>query len=267
VQNAQVCGYCWPENYRQRHENTTMTINPTAQSPKETSHANRSKWLLRLLYLLMGAWVVIVFAFNIFQPIKVLPRVSLSPGFSFINQAGERKTSEDYRGKLTIYNFTYSHCDTACTQATAQMESLRTALIQLGAQEAKFSLVTISLDPERDTPAVLNTYMSPFLTAPQNDISWDFLTGDPTRTKYVVGGGFGLYYENVPGESGQYAIKFEPRFELVDGWGIVRSEYRGAKLDLALILRDINYLLAEIHNSQGVGRYAYEAAHLFRCYP
>ena len=215
----------------------------------------------------MGFWVVVVFGFNIFQPIKVLPRVSLAPGFVFTNQVGENKTSEDYRGKLTVYNFTYAHCEADCLQSVAQMESLRIALSKSGLQGAKFALVTISLDPERDNSSAMNSYMLPFLTAPQNDISWDFLSGEVTRTKYVVGGGFGLYYEKVQGQNGQYSINFEPRFELVDGWGIVRSEYRGANLDQALILRDINYLVAEIHNSQGVGRYAYEAAHLFRCYP
>lgn len=244
-----------------------MSINLTAQPPIEKHPANRSNWLLWLLYAIMGIWVVVVFAFNIIQPIKVLPRVGLSPGFAFINQTGQRRTSEDYRGKLTVYNFMYSNCGPDCLQSASQMESLRTSLAELGAQETKFALVTISLDPGRDTPAVLGKYMSQAMNAPQNSVSWDFLTGDPTRTKYVVGGGFGLYYEKASGPDGQYSIKFEPRFELVDGWGIIRSEYRSSKLDLALILRDVNYLVAEIQNSKGVGRYAYEAAHLFRCYP
>ena len=217
--------------------------------------------------MMSAVFVIAVLSFNIFKPIKVLPRVSLAPGFVFTNQDGVRKTSEDYRGKLTIYNFTYTGCALDCPQTTPQMQSLRNALNQSAGQDVKFALVTISIDPEHDTPAVLNKYATPFLEDQTNKVSWDFLTGDALHTKYVVGGGFNVYYQNITGQADQLSVKFEPRYVLVDGWGIVRAEYRNADLDIQLLLRDIGYLESEIRNSQGPARYAYEAAHLFRCYP
>jgi protein SCO1/2 len=54
---------------------------------------------------------------------------------------------------------------------------------------------------------------------------------------------------------------------LVDGSGIIRAEYRTATPDMAIIERDINLLLEEAENIDGPSRYAYEAAHLFLCYP
>ena len=54
---------------------------------------------------------------------------------------------------------------------------------------------------------------------------------------------------------------------LVDHLGIMRAEYRTGALDPALLARDVNLLLEEAANSQGVVRLGYEAAHLFLCYP
>ena len=244
-----------------------MTVNTVTQTLDQSLHTQWSIWLLRLFYFMSTVLVIAVLAFNIFKPIKVLPRVSLAPGFTFTNQDGVSKTSEDFRGKLTIYNFTYSGCAVGCPQTTPQMQSLRNALAQFAGQDVKFALMTISIDPEHDTPVVLNKYATPFLANQTNNVSWDFLTGDALRTKYVVGGGFNVYYQNITDQAGQSSIKFEPRYVLVDGWGIVRAEYRSADLDIQLLMRDIGYLESEIHNSQGPARYAYEAAHLFRCYP
>ena len=244
-----------------------MIVTQLTQQINQPQRARLSVWLPRLFYALMGVWVLAVLAFNVFKPIKVLPRISLAPGFVFTNQAGERKTSEDYRGKVTVYNFTYSQCAAGCPQTTAQMEALRLALAQLTGQGVQFSLVTISIDPERDTPDVLHTYSAPFLAGQGNETTWDFLSGEITRTKYVVGGGFSVYYESIRSPEGQTTLKFDPHFVLVDGWGIIRAEYRTAELNISTVLQDIGYLEAEIQNSKGVGRFAYEAAHLFRCYP
>ena len=243
---------------------TANTITPTLD---QSLHPQRSSWLLRLFYIMSAVFVIAVLAFNIFKPIKVLPRVSLAPGFVFTNQDGLRKTSEDFRGKLTIYNFTYTGCTDGCPQTTPYMQSLRNALAQSAEQDVKFALVTISIDPEHDTPEILNKYATPFLADQTNNVTWDFLTGDALRTKYVVGGGFNVYYQNITDLAGQSSIKFDPRYVLVDGWGIIRAEYRNADMDIQLLMRDIGYLESEIRNSQGPARYAYEAAHLFRCYP
>jgi protein SCO1/2 len=221
-----------------------------------------SVWLTRLLYALMALGVAAILAFSIFKPIKVIPRVSLAPGFAFTNQNGERRSSEDYRGKLTVYNFAYTRCGDSCP-ATLQMQALRRQLSSSVSPDVKLALVTISLDPEHDTPAVLREYAAHFDAEQDSAIAWDWLTSDPQRTKYVVGGGFGVYYENEADAS----IQFAPRFVLVDGWSIIRAEHRAVDSGIQYVIRDIDYLTTEARNSQGAGRLAYEAAHLFRCYP
>jgi protein SCO1/2 len=223
------------------------------------------------VYIFPATLVVAVLAFNIFQPIKVLPRLSLAPGFSFTNQAGQRLTSEDYRSKLVLYNFTYTHCGADCEEMVAQMQALRKRLNnEADLDDLSFALVTISLDPERDTQATLREYANRFQPSQDNNIPWDFIAGDPLRTKYVVGGGFGLYYEKETintGNEADYRIKFDPRFVLVDGWGIIRAMYYTDTLDTERVLSDIGYLAGEVRNSKGIARIAYEGAHLFKCYP
>ncbi|MBT3337912.1 MAG: SCO family protein [Anaerolineae bacterium] len=225
--------------------------------------------LLYLLYAVIAIVVTSVVSFAVFQPVKVLPRISLAPGYAFINQDGESRTSEDYRGKLTLYNFSYTHCDGECPDTTQQMQEVRAAVEESAPAGIDYALVTVTLDPERDTPEALGLFADPYLGTGENTVSWDFLTGDPLRVRYMVGGGFSLFYEAVasPNSTDDYDIKFYPLFILVDGWGIIRAEYPTADLDYDEVLNDINYLAVEINNSEGAAKYAYEAAHLFRCYP
>lgn len=235
-----------------------------------TNSSEHTRFLSPLLYLAVGLIIISVLAFNIFQPIKVLPRVTLSPGFTLINQNGETRTSEDYRGKYTIYSFMYTNCGEECTEIINSMSSLQDEISMLDYEELDFALVSISLDPERDSPDVLNVYVADVLGGKESPIPWDFLTGDTLRTKYVVGGGFSLYYQSQYDNSqdeGDYRVNFDPRYVIVDGWGIIRAEYITADLDTEKVLSDIEYLAKENQNSKGAAKLAYEAAHLFRCYP
>ena len=222
-----------------------------------------------LLYFLMAFIIIFILSFAIFKPIKVLPRISLAPGYAVTNQDNEPRNSEDYRGKLTLYSFTYTNCDEECSQVVDHMKAMRELLAQSEVQDVSYALVTVSLDPERDTPEALRTFAAPYMDTEDNPVTWDFLTGDPTKMKYMTGGGFGLFYEPVSDASSgdDYEVRFYPRFVLVDGWGIIRAEYLTADLDYDEVLSDISYLTTEIANSQGAAKYAYEAAHLFRCYP
>lgn len=227
--------------------------------------------LLTLLYIFIGLVVTSVVSFAVFQPVKVLPRISLAPGYSFKNQNDEFRSSEDYRGKLTVYNFTYTNCpnDNDCPDTTKEMQGLRAALEEAAPTGVDYALVTVTVDPERDTPEALKLFAEPYLGTEESSVPWDFITGDPLRVRYMVGGGFSLFYETVTSQNSvdDYAVKFFPYFVLVDGWGIVRAEYPYSSLDYDLVIDDINYLTTEINNSEGAAKYAYEAAHLFRCYP
>ncbi len=212
------------------------------------------------IYALIGLFVVGALAFAIFRPILVLPRIDLAPGFTLQDETGKRFTSEDLRGQLVLYNFTYTRCAAPCPATSDVMRAVQTRLDEADTGGIPVTLVTISFDPEQDTPAVLSQYAAQVTPDTHN---WRFLTGAADRLKWIIGGGFGVYYN--ANEDGSFT--FDPAFMLVDGAGILRAEYRTATPEIDRILRDVGLVAQEANNSQGAKRAAYEAAHLFLCYP
>ncbi len=219
-------------------------------------------------YLLYGFYTLVILlvgaamAFKIFQPVQVVPRIRLAPGFSLIDQDGQRLTNEDLRGKFVIYTFSYTRCPAPCYQLDQTMLEIQQRLNEVELGDIPVAFVTISFDPAYDTPAVLRAYADGIGA---DTGRWRFATAsDPALLKHIVGGGFEVYYQ--PKDDGSFA--FDPRFVLVDGWGIIRGQYRYRTVtpDTDRILRHLGVLAAEVRNSKGAATLAYEAAHLFLCY-
>ena len=215
---------------------------------------------LRWFYILIGLIAIGPIAFATLRPIQVLPRITPAPSFVLTNQAGQSLTSEDLRGSIVLYNFTYTHCQADCPQTSPTMQAVQAQLDTIENGNIPIQLVTLSFDPTRDTPATLQQYAT---TLGADTSQWHFATGPANQLKWIIGAGYSLFYQANP--DGTYT--FDPALMLVDGAGILRAEYRTATPEIDRILRDINLLISEAQNSQGAARYAYEAAHLFLCYP
>lgn len=231
----------------------TTNVQPTAWT-KDSSPP------LRLLAVLLAIPVLAVVAFTVFQPIQVLPRISLAPGFAFTDQNGDRLTSEDLRGHLALYTFTYTRCAAPCPQPSVTLAALQPALAAVDMGDLPLDYVVISFDPEYDTPVQLAAHAQ---TIGADTDQWHFVTGAPNQLKNVIGGGFGVYFN----QDATSDFTFDPVFALVDGWGILRAVYRTPSPDPDILARDVRLIVQETRNSEGINRYAYEAAHLFSCYP
>ena len=221
-----------------------------------------NKHVLNGFYTVIGIIAISAFAFKVFQPIQVLPRMRLSPAYSFINQDGETVTSEDLRGRFVLYSFTYSNCPAPCYNMSDTMKEVQARLGEVDLGGIPVSFVTISIDPDRDSSEVLKAYGS---NLGADFDQWMFVT-TPNKAllKTIVGSGFETYYEDKG--NGEFAL--DPGYVLVDGWGIIRSEYRYTTevSDADRILRHLGVLAEEVKNSTGSAKLAYEAAHLFLCY-
>ena len=79
--------------------------------------------------------------------------------FSLVDQNGKPFTDADLKGKWNLVFFGYTHCPDVCPTT---LNDLSLALDQLGAKEKDVGIVFISVDPERDTPAVLKSYVESF---------------------------------------------------------------------------------------------------------
>jgi protein SCO1/2 len=218
--------------------------------------------LLYTLYGFIGLLVLGAVAFKVFQPVQVVPRIRLAPGFSLINQDGERLTNEDLRGNFVLYNFIYTRCPEPCRDLNQTLREVQSRLgeAELGGIPMKF--VSISFDPNHDSPERLKAYGE----AQGADFEqWIFATTQNTNLlKQIIGSGFEAYYDQD--ETGSFT--FDSKFVLVDGWGIIRGEYRYQTLtpETDRIIRHISVLANEVKNSQGTATLAYEAAHFFLCY-
>ncbi len=220
------------------------------------------KALLYSVYGLIGLLVIAALAFKIFQPVQVVPRIRLAPGFSLIDQDGQRLTNEDLRGQFVLYNFIYTRCPEPCGNLNRTMTEIQDRLAEANLGDIQMKFVTISFDPEYDSSEILKGYAD---SLGANSSQWMFATtSNGTLLKAIIGGGFEAYYNQ--NDDGSFA--FDPKFVLVDGWGIIRGEYRYQTQvpDTERILRHIGVLSEEVQNSQGSTSLAYEAAHYFLCY-
>jgi protein SCO1/2 len=210
-----------------------------------------------------GALLVLaVMAFAILEPIQVLPRIRLSPGYLLSDQEGASFTSEDVRGDIVLYTFRYSGCDEACDGLDQTMIDVRDRIGEVDLGDTEFRLVTISFDPATDTTEVLTAEADEFGA---DGLQWRFATGEEAHLANVVKAGFKVWYE----DRGDGTFAFDPTLILVDGWGVIRGEYeyRTLKSDADKIIHHLDILTEEIRNASGAAGLAYEAAHLFLCYP
>ena len=221
-----------------------------------------NKYLLNGIYAIFAVIIISAFAFKVFQPIQVLPRMQLAPAFNLTDQNNESLTSEELRGKFVLYTFTYTNCPAPCYNLSTTIQEVQSRLSEVELGDIEVAFVTVSFDPDRDTAEVLKAYSTSINADTEQ---WDFATTtNKALLKTIVGSGFETYYE----DKGNGDCAFTLSFVLVDGWGIVRAEYRyqTAVPDTDRILRHLGVLAEEVRNSTGSNKLAYEAAHLFLCY-
>ncbi|MCS6841713.1 MAG: SCO family protein [Roseiflexus sp.] len=229
--------------------------------PVEGSQSASVRWIKRALYgvtALFTTLVALILWFVIARPIQVLPRIGPAPAFMLTDQDGRWVSDIDLRGSLLLINFAHTRCGERCATMERGLLTVADSLRANGRLGTQVRLVTITVDADHDTPAVLRTYAARLnVAAPE----WIFLTGSARELKQLIGGEYGVYYR-VNGET----IDLDQRVVLVDETGLLRAEYDGTRLDPAIILRDIG-LVEQEANSSDAARPIYEAAHLFVCYP
>ena len=216
--------------------------------------------LLRIGLGFLGVLVVTTLAgYAALFRLEVLPRLGFAPGWALTDAGGERLTSEDLRGHVVLYTFTYTGNRDPRRQTDEVMRAVQEGLAREDLGGVPVRQVTISFDPERDTPEVLTQAARQAGADPSR---WLFATGDADHLRTVVGRGFGAFYQ--PQDDGTFA--FDPTFVVVDGLSIVRSRYRVGMPRPEVLLRDLRSVAREARAATGTARLAYEAAHLFSCY-
>jgi protein SCO1 len=144
-----------------------------------------------------------------------LPQMFPVPNASLVDETGKRVQLDAMKGNVTIYNFIFTSCTGVCPIMTNNMRQL-TPLVD---KEAPVRFVSISVDPARDTPAVLARYAA----AHRNDPRWTFLTGDRQTVVDLSVKGFKLAAGD-PTPGGE-ALLHSSRFAVADKQGVIRGYF------------------------------------------
>ena len=162
-----------------------------------------------------------------------LPRIGPAPELSLTTQDGQRLSLTELRGKVVALTFIYASCADTCPLLTAKMAGLQAAL---GADFGpKVFFLSITVDPERDTPAVLQRYAQ---AHGANLVGWAFLTGTPAEIRQVARR-YGIYYRKTARGDVDHTFLTS----LVDQSGTLRVQYLGVRFDPDELLRDLQTLV------------------------
>lgn len=158
-----------------------------------------------------------------------------APNFVLLNQDGNRFDSATLRGKVVVLNFIFTTCTDVCPVFTANLAQLQRTLKDQHAGKVFF--VSITTDPEVDSPKVLKAYAQRYGADFQN---WAFLTGSEAQLK-PVWKGFGVRVI----KKGRGLVQHTSLTIVIDPQGIRRFNHFGEKWQLKDLLRDVSSLLEE----------------------
>ena len=153
--------------------------------------------------------------------------------FSLTDQNGQPRSLSDFKGKVVFVFFGYTHCPDICPTTLSEMVSIRKAL---GPDADRLQVLFITLDPERDTPELLASFVPAF------DPSFIGLTGDQVTIDKVATD-FKVFAQKVPGKDGKsYTIDHTAGSYVFDQQGRMRLFVHQGQPTEAL-LKDLKQLL------------------------
>src|SRR5918992_3524012 len=175
------------------------------------------------------------------RPLEGLRVLGSVPQFSFIERDGRQIMPSDLKDKVWIVNFIYTNCPDTCPIQSAQMRQFQDEF----QNENDLRLVSITVDPKRDTPKVLSEYAKRFSADPKR---WLFLTGEKEDIYKFAQEGFRLGSAEIPHEKRPESgatHTHSPRFVLIDREAQIRGYYvstdgeamKRLRRDLEILLR------------------------------
>jgi protein SCO1/2 len=182
---------------------------------------NDRKPLLVFLGIVIGSVLIVgsmwLFFFRMEMRKTTLPVFGHVPDFALTERSGRTIRLGDLLGTVWIADFIFTRCTAACPMMSSHMKQLQNVL----GSSQDVRLVSITVDPERDTPEVLSNYASRY-GAHQD--RWFFLTGEKDRIQALAVKGFFLGTDSAnPKET----ILHSQKIVLVDRRGRIRGYYDG----------------------------------------
>ncbi|QWD86882.1 SCO family protein [Polynucleobacter paludilacus] len=156
-----------------------------------------------------------------FKNIDITGASGFGSDFSLLDVDGKIRTLSDFKGKVVVIFFGYTQCPDVCPTTLTEMQQ---AMMLLGSQADKVQVLFVTVDPERDTAAILKQYVPSFDPRfmglrPADEAALEKVTKD-----------FKIYYKKVPGLSpGSYTIDHTAGSYVFDPEGHLRLYIKHAQ--------------------------------------
>ena len=164
-----------------------------------------------------------------------LPRIGPAPEFTLTDQDGRRIALKALRGQVLAVTFIFASCADTCPLLTAKLAGIQDRLGAAFGPDVRF--VSITVDPERDTPQVLKRYAQSHRA---DSAGWSFLTGTPAEIREVAAR-YGVVYKKTSRGDVDHTFLTS----LIDRGGALRVQYMGVRFDPDELLRDLRSLSQE----------------------
>lgn len=159
------------------------------------------------------------------------------PDATLVERSGKKVSFNQLKGQIWVADFIFTRCAGTCQLMTAQMASLQKSLKKAG----NVKLVSISVDPEFDTPEKLTSFADRYQA---DNERWLFLTGGEEQIQRLAVEAFKLPL--MEGTDPKEPIIHSTRFVLVDGDGNIRGYYDGLDKEATQrLISDVGTLLRE----------------------
>lgn len=185
-------------------------------------NARRLKWVLVSAAVLVAAaaiaWPRLQASRPSYKGFVIEPPVP-APDFTLTNHHGRPFRLSENRADVTLLFFGYTFCPDVCPGTLAE---LRQVMKALGPAADRVQVLMVSVDPERDTPARMEQYLSLF-----NPEAWNFvgLTGSPDAVQPVVAAyGAVARKEPIPGSSANYLVAHSTFIYVLDRHGLMHAK-------------------------------------------
>ena len=156
------------------------------------------------------------------------------PPFSFTDQDSVVVTNTLLKGNITVANFFFTSCPVICPKMMRQLQ-------RIPAADKAVVLLSLTVDPERDSPATLHRYAAKL---PMTTDKWKLLTGDKKSLYYFARKG--LYLTATDGDGGEDDFIHSDILVLLDKQQHIRGYYKGtAEAEVSTLLADIKKLQHE----------------------
>ena len=172
--------------------------------------------------------------------VRVLQEARNAPEAELTDHNGEIFSFGHLKGRVALVLFGFTHCPDVCPLGMQRMQMLEKSGVL---PKDKVAYVLISVDGERDTPDVLNAFVSKY--------SPDFIgiTGDPGQVKPIAKSFSASFFKgHVSGNHADYLVAHSPQIFVVDTNGLNRAEFYNASLESMVAV--VTALLAESKNEQ-----------------